>query len=183
MDQQSTGSLAAGGRKRGRATWIALVVASAIVVALLGAFAIVLLARRSLPPPITREDLDATEQRWLERGPQSYDVDLMLSGRQSGPIHVEVRDGLVTRMQRNGVVPSQRRTWDYWSVPNQFATIRQDFDSAENPLGGFGVAAGAEVDIRAEFDPEFGFPRRYYRTVSGTPYDVEWETTSFAPIP
>ena len=52
----------------------------------------------------------------------SYNIDLKLGGKTPGTVHVEVRNHEVTAMTRDGVTPSQRRTWDYWSVPEQFET-------------------------------------------------------------
>ena len=109
-------------------------------------------------PVITRADLATAEARWQKQGPASYSMDLMIGGRRPGPVHIEVRDGKVTRMTRDGVTPSQPRTWEYWTVPEQFETIRQDFDSAET-AGGFGAAPGTQTILKAEFDPQYGYPR------------------------
>ena len=66
-------------------------------------------------------------------------------------------------------------------MPEQFETIRQDFDSSEKP-GGFGAAAGTETILKAEFDPQYGYPRRYQRFVLGTDLDVEWHVTRFEAV-
>ncbi|HEY1599103.1 MAG TPA: DUF6174 domain-containing protein [Pirellulales bacterium] len=157
----------------------------------------VLIARREPSVPmVTREELAAAERLWQTHGPASYTMDLLIGGRQPGPVHIEVSDGTVTRMTRDGVTPSQRRTWEYWTVPEQFETIRQDFDSAET-AGGFGAAPGTQTILKADFDPQYGYPRRYQRFVlasktpaqspslapiessAGADLDVDWRVTRF----
>ncbi len=135
---------------------------------------------RGATPTLTDAALTAAEVRWETAGPPSYDLDLVIEGRQPGDVHIEVRSGVVTAMTRDGRTPSQRRTWDYWTVPNQFATIRQDCASAQNPAGGFGAPPGSRVLQRARFDAEYGYPLRYERTVLGTPLDVRWHITTFS---
>lgn len=152
-----------------------LVVGAALAVAGLFVFA------RGSTPLVTEELLREAEARWSARGPQSYDEDLVITGPQAGDIQIEVRAGQVERMVRNGQVPRQRRTWDYWSVPNQFAMIRQDLASARSPLKPFGVTSPGNVVLRADFDPELGYPRFYQRAVLGTQYDISWRAARFAP--
>ena len=45
--------------------------------------------------------------RGIEHGPADYDLDLELTGNRPGKIHVEVRDGEVVHMTRDGVEPSR----------------------------------------------------------------------------
>jgi Family of unknown function (DUF6174) len=187
-------------RRRSRTLVTAAGILVGVAIGLGLVFAALIWNRKASAPIVTREDLAAAERRWNDRGPASYNMDLEIGGRQPGPVHIEVRDGRVTRMTRNGVTPSQPRTWAYWTVPEQFETIRQDFDSAETP-GGFGAAVGTQTILKAEFDPEFGYPRRYQRfvlaskapsqsptpspqvTSGGADLDVEWIVTRFAAIP
>ena len=179
----STGdATAAPSRRKIRATALALGVLAGVALALVGGLAVVIAGRGQAPPTISREDLTAAERLWSAQGPASYDMDIMIGGRQPGPVHIEVRAGKVTRMTRDGITPTQARTWEYWTVPEQLETIRQDFDSAETQ-GGFGAPAGAETILKAQFDPQYGYPRRYQRIVLGTDLDVEWEATRFVPLP
>jgi hypothetical protein len=187
-------------RPRSRALIIAAGLLLGVVAGLVLMFALFVLKRGQSAPAITREDLAAAEQKWRQRGPKSYNMDLAIGGRQPGPVHIEVRDSRVTRMTRDGVTPSQPRTWEYWTVPEQFETIRQDFDSADTP-GGFGAAPGTQTMLKAEFDPQYGYPRRYQRFVltskapsqvpfqepvanpAATNLDVDWTVTRFEPQP
>jgi hypothetical protein len=152
-----------------------------VVLTLVSILAVVVARRGPVAPEITRQDLLAAKRRWQDAGLAGYKMDLMIGGRQPGVVHIEVREGMVTRMTRDGIVPSQRRTWEYWTVPEQFATIDQDFDSAETP-GGFGAAPGTQTILRADFDPQYGYPRRYQRFVLGTNLNVDWHVTRFEPV-
>lgn len=140
--------------------------------------ALVFLARDATPR-VTPEVLAAAESRWEKKGPPSYNLDLVLTGSQTGEIHIEVRNGVVERMTRDGRSPKQRRTWDYWSVPNQFAMIEQDLETAKNPQKAFGVTTSEQVVMRANFHPQFGYPAYYQRTVMGGTNQVEWRITRF----
>ena len=160
---------------------------------------VLILGREPSLPVITRDGSGDGRARWQKQGPASYTMDLMIGGRRPGPVHIEVRDGKVTRMTRDGVTPSQPRTWEYWTVPEQFETIRQDFDSAET-AGGFGAAPGTQTILKAEFDPQYGYPRRYQRFVlasktptqspslapiassGGADLDVDWRVTRFEAV-
>ena len=97
---------------------------------------VVFLQRGPTVPEITRADLEAAEKKWAATKPAGYDMDITILGRQPGLVHIEVRGGAVTKMTRDGVTPAQSRTWEYWTVPEQFETIQQDFDSSET-VGGF----------------------------------------------
>jgi hypothetical protein len=134
------------------------------------------LRRREALPPLTADVLAVAEQRWNEREPGNYNLDVEIAGRQTGHFHVEVRSGRVNCVTRNGVAP-QRRVWDTWTVPGMFDTLQQELDLAA-PDGAFGQP-GARAVMRAIFDPELGFPRRYERMVMGTPYEVRWDVSHF----
>jgi len=162
--------------------WARAAVMSAILLGLvLGAgLALELFVVERLPP-LTVDALEAGEKRWDQNGPKSYDLDLTIEGAQPGVVHVEVRNGVTTAMRRDGVAPQQRRVWDVWSVPGMFTTIEQELQNAEDPQHGMGLTSGASVDIRAEFDPTYGYPARVHRVVFGGGPEVFWKVISFKP--
>lgn len=168
--------------RRSRSRPLALGIAFGLLIGITISVAGLIYFFRSSVPILTPDALAAAEKRWAELGPSSYDVDLELQGTQAGTIQVEVRQGEVTRMIRNGRQPSQRRTWYYWSIPGQFETIAVDLDHAANPEQGFGVPAGSAAVLRAEFDPQYGYPRFYQRILLGTPIHVEWKVTRFEKV-
>jgi hypothetical protein len=132
--------------------------------------------------PLTAENLEQAQRLWQARGPASYDLDLAIGGLRAGTVHVEVRHGQVTAMTRDGHSPSQRRTWDVWTVPGQFDTLETELADMDHPERGFAAPPGAQVIERVRFDPELGFPQRYVRLVLGTELGVEWSTTSFKSV-
>ncbi len=144
---------------------------------LLGFVALLIMRQESLLP-LSRTAYESAVQRWEAKGPANYKLDLTLQGRQPGQIHIEVHRGEVTAMTRDGVEPRQRRTWDYWSVPGQFDTIDRELEMAADPQASFHAPAGAVVQ-QAEFDPTYGYPRRYRRFVLGTDLEIDWKVTHF----
>lgn len=134
-------------------------------------------------PELTPERLSAAEQLWAEKGPQSYDLDVLIEGAQPGVVHVEVRDGVTTDMQRDGRTPHQRRVWDVWSVPGMFDTIERELDLAADPVHEMQANANpnTRLDLHAAFDQQFGYPARFHRIVFGGGPEVYWRVTSFEP--
>jgi hypothetical protein len=130
-------------------------------------------------PELTEEALDAAEQLWVQQGPKSYDMDFEVRGNQPGVVHVEVRDGEVTAMQRDGLTPSQRRTWVYWSVPGRFDELERELEMAADPEHEMQAVAGTRLSVRCEFDPQLGFPRQFHRIAYGGGTEVYWRVTRF----
>jgi hypothetical protein len=137
---------------------------------------------REATPRLTAEAYEAAVNRWEAHGPASYDLDLELTGNRPGKIHVEVRDGQVVRMTRDGVQPKQERTWYYWSVPGQFDTIAQELEMARDPVASFKSPEATQMVIWAAFDAEYGYPQKYDRTVLGTDFEIHWKVTRFEAI-
>ncbi len=157
----------------------------ALAVMLGGGVALVLVAifvmRWSGPslPPLTRAMFDEAHRKWRDAGILDYDLDIEIQGRQPGVVHLEVRGGEPTAMTRDGRTPSQRRTWDAWTVENQLSMIHDELDGAGDAAKTFGAPPGSRVVQRARFDPELGYPLDYQRAVLGTPLEVEWRTIKF----
>jgi hypothetical protein len=128
-------------------------------------------------PLLTQSDLDAAKKRWQEHGPVSYDMDIELRGAQPGRVQVSVRNRVVAAETRDGRVPKEH-TWETWTVPGMFNTIETDMEIAENPEQAIQAAPGTKWQLRGEFDPVTGVPRRYHRLASGGP-EVYWRVTRF----
>jgi hypothetical protein len=134
---------------------------------------------RDTAPRLTETDYDAAVKRWEVRGPKSYNLDLELFGNRPGPVHVEVRDGSVTHMTRDGVEPKRKPTWEYWTVPGQLDTIGQELEKAADPVVGFHAPAGSRVVQRARFDLQYGYPVEYQRIILGSELELRWRVTRF----
>jgi hypothetical protein len=132
--------------------------------------------------PLTPEALTTAERLWQAAAVESYDIDIEISGRQPGRVHLECRHSEVTAMTRDGRAPSQRRTWDAWTVDHQLATIRDELNKVADPARGFGAPPESRVVQLVRFDPQYGFPLEYRRAILGTELDVAWRTVRFTPI-
>jgi Family of unknown function (DUF6174) len=129
-------------------------------------------------PQLTKERLEAAIVLWKRAGPHSYDLDLKKGGVRPGPIHVEVRQGRVTKVTIDGREPSPW-TWDTWTVAGQFETIERELELAEDPVHQMATEAGTTIRLRCEFDEDYGYPREYRRLVSGAAPAVSWSVTRF----
>lgn len=157
--------------------WWPLALTAVLIIA--GLFA---LLRVLLPgmPQISEADLDAAEAKWKANEVLNYDLVVAIGGRRTGEFRTTVRDGRAIAMTRNGTPLTEERTWQPWTVPGLFDTLRIDFDNAANPTKAFG-SADVQVVLRAEFDPQYGFPRSYLQQVYGRLDDLTWTVTEFTP--
>lgn len=112
---------------------------------------------------------------------QDYDLTVVLSGRQTGELRVTVRDGEPTSMTRNGTAIGELRNWQPWTVPGMFDTLTTDFDNAEKPGEKYG-SPDVRVVLRAEFDAEYGYPKRYLQQIFGRLDDLSWTVTEFRAV-
>lgn len=129
-------------------------------------------------PDLTAERLMTAMDLWRRQGPANYDMDIEISGLRAGEVHVEVRQGNVVALVRDGKIPPER-TWDVWSVRGQFEMLNRELDIAEDPIHEMNAEEGTRVRLRCEFDPQYGFPRRFQRFVYGSGPNVAWRVTSF----
>jgi len=128
-------------------------------------------------PLLTELELEAAKKRWQEHGPVSYEMDIELRGAQPGRVQLSVRNRVVAAETRDGRVPKEH-TWETWTVPGMFNTVETDMEIAENPEQTIQAAPGTKWQLRCEFDPKLGIPRRYHRLASGGP-EVYWRVTHF----
>ncbi len=179
LDAAATSRAAADNRGSWHSLWIAIgVVALAAAAVLIGLKLLV-----DPMPALTEDRLVEAEELWHRAGPASYDMDLEIRGAQPGQVHIKVRNSEVTAMTRDGHTPPQR-TWDTWTVPGQFQTLERELVMAEDPVHEVEARAGAQFRVRPEFDPRYGYPRRYHRYVSGGGPEVPevfWQVTEFQP--
>lgn len=180
-DTRPPGAASAPARPGGKRLPTTLLVGLVFVGLIVGLIVVVQVFAVRRIPELTEPLLEAAEQRWQENGPASYDLDLEITGAQPGVVHVEVRDGEVTAMTRDGHAPEQRRTWDVWAVPGQFETIERELEMAADPQHEMQAAEGTRLRLRAEFDPQYGYPRQYQRMVYGGGPEVYWRVTTFQP--
>ena len=142
------------------------------------------LARRPSFPELTESRLREAELRWQAAGATNYNLQLQLGESQAGRVDVEVRRGQVTKMVRDGHVPTQRRAWDVWSVVGQFDMLSRELEMASDPAGEAGAAPGTRLLLEAEFHPKLGYPIHFRRLVLGRGLpDVAWDVTRLEIVP
>src|SRR5262245_50472209 len=130
-------------------------------------------------PALTTEAFRQARERWRQRGPADYDIDVEVQGPQPGKYQVQVRAGQAVAAYRNDGALKQQRTLGTWSVAGMFGTIARDVEQVEKRRAGQADRNTPDLTLRASFDPELGFPRRYLRMEAGSTQDVTWEVNRF----
>lgn len=166
-------------RKPLRASDVLTGVAVGGLVTVAAIVALAIIFRRQATPELSFETLQAAQKRWQENGPADYSLAVKVTGRQPGQYQVEVRGGKPADVRRNGIA-ANRRTWQYWTVPGLFDVIEHDIECSEDPTRGFGARPGSKAVLRANFDAELGYPKKFERLILGEPQlDMIWEVTRF----
>ncbi|MEX2139533.1 MAG: DUF6174 domain-containing protein [Pirellulales bacterium] len=137
-----------------------------------------LIGFRRPPPAMSAADFEAAVARWEAHRPADYEMDVKVLGRQSGMMHVVVKNHAPVSVRRGGA-PVAEHTWEYWTVEGLFEIIRTDLEGMDQPERAFGTPDVSQLVQQAEFDAELGYPRRYRRAVLTTGDAIEWEITEF----
>jgi hypothetical protein len=137
---------------------------------------------REVVPPLTEADFQAALERWRGHQPKSYDCDIEIFGNRPGTVRVEVRDGVTTKMTRDGVAPRERSTWEYWTVEGQFDTIERELEMAESSKPVFGASQTARPILNARFHSELGYPEVFRRSVPGVQQEMGWKVIRFEAV-
>jgi hypothetical protein len=133
---------------------------------------------RRPPPAMNAAEFGEAVARWQANGPSDYEMEIEVSGRQSGTMQVVVKDNKPASVTRGGVSIPQH-TWEYWTVEGLFEVIRTDLEGLDQPERAFGTADVSQLVQQAEFDVRLGYPRRYRRAVLSTGDAIEWEIVDF----
>ena len=153
--------------------------AAGLVVGLVVMIALALVPRGSASPRLSPELFREAMAKWKRDQPRNYDIEIQVRGNQPATYFVQVRNGDAKRALRNGQPLTQRRTFSTWSVPGMFATMSRDVDALERRAAGQGDKFTPELNLRATFDPRYGYPARYRRLQYQSSMEVEWEVTKF----
>ena len=154
-------------------------VAAGIVLGLAAMIAVAMLSRGSVARRLTPELFQEAMAKWKQEQPQDYDIEIQVRGNQPATYYVEVRGGDARLALRNGQPLTQRRTFSTWSVPGMFATVARDVDALERRAAGQTDKSVPDLNLRATFDPRYGYPARYRRLQYQSSVEVEWEVTRF----
>jgi hypothetical protein len=141
-------------------------------------------ANRDRTPELTPQIFAAARERWKANAPHDYDIEVRVEGPLPAAYRARVRDGQAIAAWRNGKPLATVRTFGTWSVPGMFSTISRDVEALERRAAGQAPPGSPELILRAEFDPQFHYPRRYRRTEWGsrkgsTAQEVKWVVKEF----
>lgn len=136
----------------------------------------VLVYRQSVPR-LTQQEFESAAKRWSEHRPANYDCEIEIFGNRPGKVQVEVRNGQVEKMTRDGQTPAARRTWEAWTVEGMFDTIERELEIAEHPEQAVGGTSAPL--LYARFDDKLGYPVVFRRSVPGAQQDMAWNVTRF----
>ena len=143
------------------------------------AFVIAMLTLRTPIPRLGDTEFESAVLQWTRQAPDDYDIQTRVRGRQAAVYRVTVRDGQVQQAWRDDGQLNDQRTMGTWSVDGMLETIRIDLDNraaaSERPVG----ARSSNLLLSAEFEPHWGYPRRYRRAELGTQMEVSWEVLEF----
>jgi len=149
-----------------------------IVFAILGVAAIAALAfaisriRADSLPTMSRADFEAAQQRWIDSETSNYEIAVKVEGMQPGSYEVAVRNDIATAATFDGRDLKRQRTFGTWSVGGMFDTLSRDLETHDKH---------GYLLLKAEFDPEFGYPTKYERMEmrTGAHDTLQWEVTKF----
>ena len=141
-----------------------------------------IVARREPLPDLTPAELQQARAAWSARGPQSYDLEVLVHADrlEDGRFEVHVRDGALVSTQRNGLTTTGVE--EGYTIPALFDMLEREIELAGTPQSGLGAPAGYRAYLRARFHPQLGYPERYRRVVGGASNGVEITLTRFTPV-
>jgi hypothetical protein len=137
-----------------------------------------LLASCSGLSTLTPAILDQAEARWNTSKPASYSLTVTMQGDrvERGEFNVEVENGVVTSLKRNGIAVKPASGQDY-SMDGLFRIIRDELELAKNPSL-LGAPEGYTAYLLASFDG-MGRLRHYRRSVGGISNSIDIEVVKF----
>ena len=130
-------------------------------------------------PDVTMARYEAAVQRWQQKGPAHYQVEVDVAGPQPGHYSVTVHDRLARQAWFNGRALPTDRTVGTWSVAGMFSNIERDLAQQTRAR-----KQGDVSDLRlvATFDPQYGYPASYRRIDWGGQPEIAWHVTNLKPI-
>lgn len=127
---------------------------------------------------LTPEMLNQAEAKWNEGKPSSYKLVVSMEGDrvERGEFEVEVQNGVVRSLKRNGQAVNLKSGEDY-SMDGLFKMVRNEMDLAKNPST-FGAPTGYSAYLMARFD-RTGRLQQYRRAVGGISNSIDIQVISF----
>ena len=130
---------------------------------------------------LTPGALKQAEEKWMAANQTSYRLVVSMEGDrvERGEFEVDVDQGVVTSLRRNGQVVNPASGQDY-SMDGLFKIIHEEMDLAEKPQL-LGAPSGYTAYLMARFDGKTGRLQHYRRAVGGVSNSIDIEVLSFEP--
>jgi len=130
---------------------------------------------------LSPEILNQAEMNWNASKPSSYRLVVTMEGDrvERGEFEVQVLEGRVTNLKRNGAVVNPTEAQDY-SMDGMFKIIRDEMDLAKNPSL-LGAPEGYSAYLMAQFDSRTGRLEHYRRAVGGISNSIDIRILRFEP--
>ncbi|MCP4189854.1 MAG: hypothetical protein GY768_04420 [Planctomycetaceae bacterium] len=125
-------------------------------------------------PELTAARFTAASAKWQSVKLPNYQIEITVQGRQPGRYWTQVRNGKVVEAKFNNNALTNPRTMSTWTVDGMFRTIDYDVQSQINR-----GPQEPELTLRAEFDAELGYPKKYQRIQWGSLNELTWEVSKF----
>ena len=157
-------------------------VMSAIVMSLLTLLVIVLIQRGRLGE-VDGPLLEAARARWQAAGIDSYELELSITGHQQDEYRIIVRDGEVSRFERNGQPLQRRHAFQAWGIEGMLETIGRDLDNRRRYRLGERGPQICNLYLQGRFHEKLGYPQEYIRMERGGQASnpaISWKVTSFS---
>lgn len=128
---------------------------------------------------LTPAGLDQAEQKWNAAKPASYVLVVSMEGDrvERGEFEVQVSNGIVTSVKRNGQIVTPAAGQDY-SMDGLFRILHEEMSLAEKPAL-LGAPAGYTAYLMASFDDRTGRLRHYRRAVGGISNSIDIQVLRF----
>ncbi|MCA9263278.1 MAG: hypothetical protein KDA60_05495 [Planctomycetales bacterium] len=136
-------------------------------------------SRSQAVPALTPARFASAMQLWEEQGLENYEIAIQVEGRQPAIYEVTVENGEPVRALRNGQPLPAGPTRGTWSVPGMFSTIDYDVEAVAKRENDPEAAQTPRLILRAEFNPQWGYPAKYERLELMTQNAVRWQVTRF----
>jgi hypothetical protein len=132
--------------------------------------------------PLTEQRVSSARKQWAALGLRNYRVRLTIEGDriQEGDFEIDVRDGRIANLKRNGVPVESRDA--FYTVDGMFKFLMDELDMATNPALYWQAPKGTRIHQRAAFHEQKGYVTRYIRAVVGTKHNISIKVSDLEPL-
>jgi hypothetical protein len=130
---------------------------------------------------LTPQMIDEAQKQWNASRPASYRLVVTMEGDRldKSEYDVQVENGVVTKLTRNGEAVNSFQGQDY-SMDGLFSIVREEMDLAGTPAK-LGAGSGHAVYLMANFDRATGRLVKYRRAVGGANNSIDIAVQTFEP--